>query len=177
MNRQRGLTLIEALLAMAITSTLLVALAAVFHASAMTVNANSDYFRSTQTARLALGRITTEIRRADAVEIDSSRRSIRIIPPAGELSAGEVYREFRYEPATHVLTLQIFDQRGLAGPVNELADHVTAFSVGAGETRDEPGDAANPNRCLPVSITCTIGGASVTLAGSVSPRRAYNHGQ
>ena len=31
--------------------------------------------------------------------------------------------------------------------------------------------------CIPISITCSADGSRVTLAGSASPRRAYNHGR
>ncbi len=58
----RGFTILELLIALAITGLLLTAIAAVFNASVMNYRTNEDIIRVTNNARQALSRITTQIR-------------------------------------------------------------------------------------------------------------------
>ncbi|HET6250801.1 MAG TPA: prepilin-type N-terminal cleavage/methylation domain-containing protein [Tepidisphaeraceae bacterium] len=164
-SRRRGLSLIEAVIALAITATLLTALAAAFHASAQTVANNNSFFRCTQTARLTLDDIVTELRQADSVQVDDSGSRVRLIRPRQRLTEGEIDREYAYDPAARRITLQIFYADAKESPVYELAGNISACEFGAP-------DANGGKACIPISLTCSDGSASVSLHGAVTPRRA-----
>ncbi|MHC4720938.1 MAG: PilW family protein, partial [Planctomycetota bacterium] len=57
-----GLTIVELLVAMAITTLLVVAVAAAFNASVTNYQENEDIFKTINNARQALSRITRDIR-------------------------------------------------------------------------------------------------------------------
>jgi type II secretory pathway pseudopilin PulG len=170
-SSRRALTLVEALVSLSITATLLAALVFAFHASANTIQANDANFRCTQTARLALNQITTEIRRADAVEVDQQGMSVQIILPANERTANEIYRRYSYDEPGKRITLQFFYANDVTSSQYELADNVAMTKFGPAETRTGA-DGVRVTVYVPISITCSTGGSNVTLAGSAGPRRA-----
>ena len=77
-KRQRGFTLVEALLALMILAMLLASIAAAFQAALMGYDTNSDFASVTQTARVVLGRMTSEVR--TATDINSTSTSLTISP-------------------------------------------------------------------------------------------------
>ena len=172
-----GMTLVELLISMAITSMLLVGLCATFHASMSAVQFGNSYIRCTQTARDALSRIVTEVRQADAVQVNPAGTSVQVIRPADKLTTGEIYRQFSFDAATKRITTQVFHADGGSSPVYEVAEDIAACTFGPADVR--PGiDNAPTTVRVPISITCSVGGNSITLTGAASPRRvAYNHGQ
>jgi prepilin-type N-terminal cleavage/methylation domain-containing protein len=163
-RHRHGLTLVELMISLSISSALLVALGAAFHAVTRTVEINDSYFRCTQAARVALGQITTEIRRADAVQVSIAGDILQVIRPADQLSPNEIYRQFSYDAAGGRLTLQVFFAGNTSSPVYELATHVSACSFGSRDAVHSPGP------CIPITITCSAGGNSVTLTGAATPR-------
>jgi prepilin-type N-terminal cleavage/methylation domain-containing protein len=165
-----GMTLVELLIALGISSALLVALAAAFHASTRAVEFNDSYFRCTQTARLALDQLVTEIRCADAVEVASGGATLRVIRPAGQLAPKEIYRQFSFNREARRITLEIFYAGNSSSPVYELAANVTDCTFGVPRARSDAGSAQTAGS-IPVRITCSIGSASATLAGAATPRR------
>jgi hypothetical protein len=71
--------------------------------------------------------------------------------------------------------MQIFQAAG-SSPVYEVAEDITACTFGPADMRTDIDGAMTTVR-VPISITCSTGGSSVTLIGAASPRRmAYNHG-
>ena len=62
-KRCRGLSLIELLLGLALGTLLLTAVAAAMQASAMSYRVNEQFFSATQTARVAMLNMTTQLRR------------------------------------------------------------------------------------------------------------------
>jgi len=58
----RGFTIVEMLIALAITAILLTAIAVAFNASIINYNENQNIFKAINQARQALSRITTEVR-------------------------------------------------------------------------------------------------------------------
>jgi len=77
-------TIVEVLLALAITGLLLAAVAVAFNASITNYRVNEDIFRTINSARQALFRITTQLRTADAVEPNSPANECTLITAAGE---------------------------------------------------------------------------------------------
>lgn len=80
---KHGFTIIELLLALAITSILLVAVAVAFHASIMNYSENEDIFKAINSARQALFRITTQLRTATAVDPNSTADACSFITADG----------------------------------------------------------------------------------------------
>ena len=63
-----GFTIVELLISLAITAILITAVAVAFNASAMNYRENEKLFKTVNSARQALYRITTQLRTADAVD-------------------------------------------------------------------------------------------------------------
>ncbi|MFW6065955.1 MAG: hypothetical protein ACOC9S_03970, partial [Planctomycetota bacterium] len=91
-------SLVELLLAIALVALLLLSVGAALQASFNSYRENDKIAAVTQAARSALGRMTLEIRNAEALNTDST--SVTILPPTGgdwpdqiqyELSEGTLY--------------------------------------------------------------------------------------
>jgi prepilin-type N-terminal cleavage/methylation domain-containing protein len=67
---KKGFTVVELLIALAISSILLAAVAFAFQSSITNYSENEDIFKTINSARQALCRITTQLRTANAVYID-----------------------------------------------------------------------------------------------------------
>jgi len=76
---RRGFTIVEMLMALAILAMILSAVAIAMHASLQNYGENMEIAELTQTARVVLNRMMSEIRTADA--IDSASQRFTIIPP------------------------------------------------------------------------------------------------
>ena len=163
------MTLIETLIALTISTAVLVAVAAAFNASAAAIARNDEYFRCTQTARIAMDRLTTELRRADAVQVDAAGSSVQVIRPADQRDAGEIYREYAYDPAGKRLTFQAFFADH-SGPCYEAAANVSEFHLGPVEMRANASGQLTPVR-IPIALTCSIGQSAVKLSAAAAPRR------
>jgi len=79
-----GFTIVELLLALAITGLLLAAVAVAFNASIINYQENEDIFKTINTARQALFRITSRLRTADAVDPNSPDNECALITAGGE---------------------------------------------------------------------------------------------
>lgn len=90
-----GLGLVELLLALAISSMLLVGVGVAFQASLNTVEENQEIALATQGARIVLHRMMSETRQADAVDCTSN--CITIYPP---LSTGIDMAEYELADGT-----------------------------------------------------------------------------
>jgi type II secretory pathway pseudopilin PulG len=77
-----GLGLVEAMIALAICAMLLTAVAAAFQGAADAVNENDEFFQATQTGRVALNRILTQVRRG-SVDNASTGSSLHLITDTG----------------------------------------------------------------------------------------------
>ena len=168
---RRGLSLIEVLIALSISTALLVAIGFAFHASIQAIEVNDAYFQCTQNARVALGQLVIDVRRADEIWVNPSGSSIRVTRPAAELSPHEIYREFSFDAERQRITCQVFYAGEIPGPLTVFAPCVTACSFGpAGLSVD--GRAKPIPLSVPLHITCSQRGASVSLNATVAPRRA-----
>jgi len=65
---RRALSLLEVMISLAISSMLLTAIAAAFQSSSQVIQNNDQFFRATQSARVAINQILTEIRRCDSID-------------------------------------------------------------------------------------------------------------
>ena len=73
--------IIEVMISVAISASLLLAVAAAFKASSDAINRNDEYFRCSQAGRIALNQMLTEIRRADAVQVTGTT-AVDVIRPS-----------------------------------------------------------------------------------------------
>ena len=83
-RRENGFSVIELLIAMAISAMLLVAVAVAFSASMMSYRQNEDIFKAVNSARQALFRIKTQLRTATAVEPNSPANECTFITAGGD---------------------------------------------------------------------------------------------
>lgn len=74
-----GFTLVEILMVLMILGVLLTALAGAFSASITNFKVNEDAFKLTNSARQALGRITTELRTANAVAVTEASSQCSLV--------------------------------------------------------------------------------------------------
>ena len=183
-HRRRGLSIIEVMISLTISAFLLVAVAAAYSASADAVEMNDKFFRATQAGRVTMNQILTEIRRADLVNVPSTNK-IEVFRPLPGSSGGtgtrlpkETFRAFTYDPATKMVTLQIFYDATApspASPVYPLARNVEAAVFGPAENqKDANGVEILPKIVarVPVQLVVRIGANEVRLSGASGPRRA-----
>ena len=177
----RGLSLAEVMISLAITSMLLVAVAAAFTSSASAIENNDAFFRCSQAGRVTLNQILAEIRNCDSLDM-STANTINIIRQASvdpnqqyARQPNEVSRAFTYDSANQRITLTITQTTGLPvlGPF-ELAGHVTACSFGPPQMGLDYNNAEIPVR-VPIMVTVSTGGNSVALDGAAAPRRAMKY--
>jgi len=97
-QNRAGFSLVEILIAMALTAALLTSVAAAIQAALASYRENEAITEATQTARSCLTRMMREVRTAD--EVDSASGRLTILPPADgsgltqlqyELSNGALY--------------------------------------------------------------------------------------
>ena len=182
--RSRGLSLPEAMISLAITSLLLIAVASAFSGSCTVIEANDNFFRSSQAARVTLSQLMIEIRNCDSLDM-SVANQINIIRPAFVAGSNqilyrqvgppaEVSRAFVYSPTNQNITLTItYADATTAGPY-ELASNVTACSFGPPDMGLDYNNASIPVR-VPITLTVSTKGSTVVLNGSAAPRRAMKY--
>jgi prepilin-type N-terminal cleavage/methylation domain-containing protein len=98
-ERRTGFTLVELLLALAITAILLTAVALAFNASVINYRENEDIFKAINSARQTLFRITSQLRTATAVDPAAPANECSMITAAGEDIT------YRYDNTARVLYL------------------------------------------------------------------------
>jgi len=172
---RRGLSLVEVMISLTITSFLLVAVAAAYNASANAVEMNDKFFRATQAGRVTMNQVLTEIRRADVVMCGPTSDYIVVYRPAVSRSTPEERtREFRFDPVNKKVTLMISylkaDGTTYTSPVYSLASNVNSATFGpADQIKDSTGQWQDAR--IPVTIEVQIGANQVRLSGSSGPRR------
>ena len=184
-----GLSLSEVLISLAISATLLTAIAAAFQSSTSVIENNQKFFRASQSARVALNQIVTEVRRADAlVDRDTvittgpsgpftvqgiNANRLPIFRPAETRLPQEMVRIYRYDPATQRLLLSFQDDDGTLSPEYPLAENVQSSPFSW-----DVGTDANNSDCVArvaVALDVKVGDNNVRLSGSVAPRRSLTY--
>jgi len=84
-KNKSGFTIVELLIALAISGILLTAVALAFQSSMMNYTENEDIFKTINGTRQALCRITTQLRTADSVDPCSPGNQCRFYTPDGQL--------------------------------------------------------------------------------------------
>src|SRR3954468_1677046 len=155
---RRGLTLMEAMVSISITTMLLTGIASSFVSSADAVSANDAFFRSSQAARVTLNQMLVEIRRADAVQCSNTGTYdyFDVIRPVEVLDPNEVYRRYRFDATNRRLTMRLHLADGTDGPEIIMVRNVAAAQFGPPQTGVDSNNATVVQR-LPVSLTVGSG--------------------
>jgi len=103
-RRNKGFGLVEMLLALMIMGMLLTAIAAAIHASLRSYDQNNNLADIAQAGRSVLGRISYDIRTADAVKLDDPSTRLTLIRPP---DAAGVVRRVQYEFTNGLLYYRI----------------------------------------------------------------------
>ena len=153
---QNGFTIAELLLALAIAGLLLAAVAVAFNASIINYGENEDIFKTINSARQALFRITSQLRTANAVDPNSPDNECALI------TAGEDDITYRYNNGDNKLYL---DSNGNS---YVLCDNVTAMTFKK-DTATE--DAVTYVKSVQISMTVESGNVQRTVSAAAVIRR------
>lgn len=169
-RRRAGLSLVEAMISLAITAMLLVSVSMAFTASTQVVQSNDEFFRATQAARIGLNQMLTEVRRATVIQGNATAQSVSLLTEDAE------DRTYLYDPAAKKLYLY----------VGEVADNVrytlcsnvqsATFAVDP-VTRTDPVTGQQSVHIVRVAITMDVkcGNNHLQLSGSAAPRREVTY--
>jgi hypothetical protein len=159
------------MVALLICSGLLTAVAAAFKTSFAAVDLNDQFNRATQSSRVAMNHLLTEVRRANSVQVSADRMTLDVIRAEAVRLPDEVYRSYKYDPAGRKLTVQTFFVGGTTGPLYTLAGNVESAEFGPAETA--------PNSTLvvrvPVRVEVRADKSTIVLNGTASPRQAIKY--
>ena len=170
----RGLSLAEVMISLAITSMLLTAIAAAFQSSTQVIENNDKFFRATQSARVAINQILTEVRRSDS--IDDTQISATLIPilrPVETRPVNEAMRYYKYDPTNKRVVIYFKYTNGTFSGEYPIAEAVQSnpFSWDMGK------DANNSDCVVRVSavMEVKVGSNDIRLSGSAAPRRNFTY--
>jgi prepilin-type N-terminal cleavage/methylation domain-containing protein len=171
---RRGLSLVEVMISLAITSMLLTAIAAAFQSSSQVIENNDQFFRATQSARVAINQMLTEVRRCDS--IDDAHISTTLLPilrPAETRPAHEIMRYYKYDAANQRIVIYFQYDDGTFSGEYPLAENIQNFPF----TWDMGKDANNADCVSRVSIALDVKVSKndILLSGSAAPRRSLSY--
>jgi type II secretory pathway pseudopilin PulG len=156
-------TIAEVLVAVAIVSILLAAVAVAFNASIINYRENNDIFQAMNRARQALFRMTTQLRTADAVNPDSLTDECSLITTGGEDIT------YRYNAAQRKLYLVTNDN--LSDGDYMLCNNVTGLTF----TKQIVTEGSETKvKSVQISITVAAGDIQKTVAAAAVVRRNLN---
>lgn len=152
-----GFTIVELLIALAVTGVLLAAVAVAFNASTTNYQENEDIFKSVNKARQALFRITTQIRTGlvDPNDVVSEDRCRLLCADGSEIT-------YRYDSADNKLYLYDHD----TGTDYVLCDNVTAMTFIKTLTDD-----GLDVKSVQISITVASGDIERTVSAAAVVRK------
>ena len=157
---ETGFTIVELLLALAMASILLAAVATAFNASIINYRENEDIFKTINSARGALLRITSQLRTADAVDPNSPANECTLITAGGD--------DITYQYNNGDNKLYLITNDNLSDPDYVLCDNVTAMTF----TRDTVIiEGIEKVRSVQVSITVARGNAQRKISAAAVVRR------
>ncbi len=158
-NNRFGFTVVELLLALAISAMLLTAVTVAFNASVVNYRENEEIFRTINSARQALFRMTSQLRTADAVDPNAPNNECALITPANENIT------YRYNSADNKLYLDTNSNSYV------LCDHVTAMTFTKNVVFEDPYWIV---KSVQISITVVSGDMERTIAAAAVVRRNLN---
>lgn len=155
----RGFSILELLIALAITGLLLAAVAATFNASVKNYRENEGILKTLNSAGAALSRITTELRTAEWVDPSSPANECTLITAGGENIT------FRYSSSDNKLYLT----DNSTGSDYVLCDNVTAMTFTKDTAIDDVGTTFV--KSVQISMTLVSGNAERKVSAAAVVRR------
>ncbi|MBN1804195.1 MAG: prepilin-type N-terminal cleavage/methylation domain-containing protein [Sedimentisphaerales bacterium] len=155
-----GFTIVELLLALAISAMLLVGIATALNASFFNYRENENMFRAVNSARQAILRITNEIRTADAADPTSPANECSLITANG---ADITYRYNNVDNKLYLIT-----NDDLADPDYVLCDNITAMAF---TKQTFVQDFQTKVRSIQISITVQHGDTEQKISAAAVIRR------
>ncbi len=152
-----GFTVLELLIALAITGLLLAAVAVAFDASVTNYRENEDIFKAANSARQALSRVTVQLRTAEAVDPNAPDNECALITAGGDDIT------YRYNSADNKLYLTT------SGSDYVLCDNVTAMTFRKTTAFDDQGE--EHVRSVQISMTVQSGNVQRTVSSAAVIRR------
>jgi len=155
-------TLVELLIALAITAILLTAVAVAFNASVINYTENEKIYKAINTARQAMFRITSQLRTATAVVSDPNA-------PANEctfITADGQDLTYRYDASAKILYLITNDDT--TDPDYKLCENVEAMTFTKNVVVE---DMVTKVRSVQMAITVSAGGLTKKVAAAAVIRR------
>ena len=161
---ENGFSIIELLIALAISAMLLVAVAVAFSASMMSYRQNEDIFKAVNSARQALFRIKTQLRTATAVDPNSPANECSFITAGGDNIT------YRFNSGDGKLYLITNDD--LTDSDYVLCDNVAAVTFSrTTRTRTEEGVTYTYVSRVDMSMTVVVGDAQRMVSSAAVIRR------
>ena len=176
-RRPAALSIMEVMISLSICSMLLVAVASAFNASAKAVDVNDRFYRATQSARVSMAQILTQIRRAGTCDVNGTWNAAGDTVTGTGLSVSTptingqlpVFRTWQFDPAAR--KLKFYNASSATGTAYSLASNVSAVSF-TGDMEPDPQSTNGTKRTVRVTvdITVQVGPDTVRLTGSAVPR-------
>ena len=156
--KKRGFTIVELLLALAISAMLLVAVAVAFNASAMNYQENEAIFKTINTARQALLRMTGQLR-TSLPDPAAPANECTLITSGGDNIT------YRYDSGQNTLYLRTNSD----GQQYVLCENVTAMNF-----TKTPTDDGLDCKSVQISMTVAHGDSQRTVSAAAVIRRNLN---
>lgn len=175
--RPRALSLIEAMISLAICSMLLAAVAAAYGASARAIEMNDNFYRASQAARVSMGQLLNQIRRCGTCQVNDTYDGVASTVTGTVLHVTSndtpaVPRTFSYDPAQR--KLRLYNALTATGTGYSLSSNVSSMLFTADMRPDPQTGAKRPVR-ITIDIVVTVGNDSVHLTGSAVPRSTVTY--
>jgi len=155
-----GFTLVELLVALAITAMLLAAVAVAFNASVINYRENEEIYKAINSARQALFRITSQLRTATAADPNAPANECTLITADGQDLT------YRYDGTAKVLYL--VTNGNLTDPDYKLCENVETMTF----TKDIVVEGAVIKvRSVQIAMTVTAGDTEERLSAAAVIRR------
>ena len=148
--RARGLSLIEALISLAIIASLLTAVGMAYAASADAIQINDQFFRASQASRVCLNQVLSEVRKCQSGVVADT--SLEITTSAGSK------RTYFLDEGKLKVTID-----GITPVTYRLASNVDSLHY------DTDGST------ISMTVTVKVGENAITLNGSAIPRRLVEY--
>lgn len=158
-----GFTIVELLIALALSAMLLAAVAVAINASATNYQQNEDIFKVVNNARQALFRITSQLRTASAVDPAAPSNECTMITSAGE--------NITYQYNSTDGKLYLITNDDLTDPDYVLCDNVTALNC---TKATEVVDTLTIVKSVQISLTVVSDDVQKTISAAATIRRNLN---
>lgn len=168
---RRGISLTECMVSLVICSGLLSAVSVAFRTSFSAVELNDQFSRATQSSRVTMNHVLTEIRRANSVQVSADRTQLDVIRADGVRLPNEVHRTYKFDGAGRKLTVQTFFSDGTSGPLYTLSSNVDSAEFGPAETAPDSTVVVR----VPVRIEVRADASTIVLNGTAAPRQAITY--